>query len=335
MLRIEEKLELKEGTTIFLPETWHDKILEFLCMSEFPYHFLFKEKVKAHELKEPLYLFASEMKKGKKQKSLLLSANVVKCLFATEVPDSNIGCSFREYVPKENTKLIITSKRNPSHVHGMFFHLSVNCVKMENEKVPYLDFLLENLIGTSFNDLSLYTKDNKYTWKFLESQDTSYMSRFEMTIQDAFIHKAYVMRECQKLAEYLNSKGAKEHARLILERGKSHDNSKITCEEEFTALSKIIHLKGKMSSLESLSPYESEFVKLHQKHNSHHIEYHKSVYDVPRIDLMEFSCDICARSKQKGTNPIDYLTRAQEERFHFPQYMLDEIMLYCNYLRDH
>ncbi len=112
-----------------------------------------------------------------------------------------------------------------------------------------------------------------------------------------------------------------------------HDNSKINCEDEFLALAKIIQYGGKMSTYTPLSPSENNFTKLHQKHNSHHVEFYKTPYDMSRLDLMEFACDICARSEQKGTDVFTYLESDQEKRFHFPNFMYEEIKFYCSILK--
>lgn len=51
-----------------------------------------------------------------------------------------------------------------------------------------------------------------------------------------------------------------------------------------------------------------------------------------RIDIQEMVCDWYARSLQKGTALMTFVTVRQANRFHFPEYMYNEILSYCEIL---
>ena len=85
------------GSRIRLPEGWHDKILSFdKTMDSFPYDFIIKEVVK--EKKGIFYICCSE----KSDDKLVFSEYAMKYLLSEEVADSNIGLSFKEYLPLED-----------------------------------------------------------------------------------------------------------------------------------------------------------------------------------------------------------------------------------------
>ena len=147
-------------------------------------------------------------------------------------------------------------------------------------------------------------------------EDISYMTDYEKMFQDTIIHKEYVMNSCEILARYLESKGALNHAKKLRERAKVHDNSKICCEDELHALSRIINDKTSLKdSSKQLSEIKQDAIRLHWKHNSHHPEHFKSPMDMSRLDVMEMCCDWHARSKQYGTNLLDFVKERQNNRF--------------------
>lgn len=47
---------------------------------------------------------------------------------------------------------------------------------------------------------------------------------------------------------------------------------------------------------------------------------------------MNKCCDWHARSTQKGTDFLGYVNEAQKTRFHFPDWMFEEILHYCEVL---
>lgn len=333
MLKLDEYLELKKGTMIYLKEDWHNKALELLNTEDFPYQFEMISKVKEPSIKESLYIFEAYTQ-NKSKVHIALSCNVIKYLFGTEVTDSNIGLSFDEYLPIENTDILITNVRNISIVQPALF-----CINIEELTLPkfgkliFFDFRLDFKNGNAFTSLSYYTKANKVTWKFLFNQDTSYMTDYEKMFQDTFIHKNYVRVATQKLSNYLISVGAKEHAKALLERGKIHDNSKISCEDELRALSMIINDKSSLKDAKTpLSQLKKDSIKLHWKHNTHHPEHFETCIDMSKLDIMEMVCDWYARSLQYNTDFLEYIKVQQATRFHFPDWMFTEIWHYCEVL---
>lgn len=334
MLKVNE-LKLEKGEKIYLRENWHDKILTITESDDFPYEFSFLEKVKNETSKENAFIFTSDKNNKRKSKiKIALSCNIVKYLFATEVPDANIGFSFREYLPFENTDILITNIRNISNVQPATFEFSVEEISLPKiNKILYLDFRLNYLNGSAFTSLSYYTKVNKATWKFLFNPDVSYMTDYEKMFQDTFIHKKYVKVACKKLSDYLENIGAKEHAKKLMEKAVSHDISKISCDDELRALSMIINDKTTLKDSKcSLSKLKEDSIHLHWKHNRHHPEFFETPEDMERIDMMEMVCDWYARSLQYGTNFLEFVKDKQETRFKFPTWMFAEIWHYCEVL---
>ena len=324
------KINLEVGNRINLPENWHEKILKFNKMSSYPYEFIITEIVKE---KNEKYCLCKAEKKGKTFK-LLLTTYVAKYCIAQEVPDSNMGLSFKEYLPLENTKLLITNDRNPSKVVPANFEITVELVELNEETLICMDFQLNFLNGTGFTKIKYYCEGSqKSTWKFLLDEDVSYMTDYEKEFRDTLIHKNYVVASCEKMARYLEKEGATEHAKMLRERGKIHDNSKISCEDELYALSRIINDKNSLKdSSQQLSPIKLDAIKLHWKHNSHHPEHFATPIDMSRLDIMEMCCDWHARSTQYKTPFLEFVKKRQENRFHFPDWMFAEIWHYCQVL---
>lgn len=330
MLKI-NNIKLKEGIRIILPEEWHDKILEFSKKDACPYEFILEEIEKDKKTKETYYICKSEKKTGGKLVKIALTECTIKYLFAQEVPDLNIGLSFKEYLPLENSQILITNSRNPSQVIPGIFKVDSELISKE---VVCLNFKIYYTNGSGFASIRHFCDGSKKsTWKLLFNEDTSYMSDYEKMFRDTIIHKCYIVNSCEKLARYLENEGATEHARMLRERGKVHDDSKISCEDELHALSRIINDQSTMyDATKQLSPIQKDAIKLHWKHNSHHPEFFNTHEDMKRIDIMEMCCDWYARSMQKGTDFMKYVKTAQETRFKFPDWMYAEILHYCEVL---
>ena len=197
------KINLEVGNRINLPETWHEKILKFNKMSSYPYEFIITEIVKE---KNEKYCLCKAEKKGKTFK-LLLTTYVAKYCIAQEVPDSNMGLSFKEYLPLENTKLLITNDRNPSKVVPANFEITVELVELNEETLICMDFQLNFLNGTGFTKIKYYCEGSqKSTWKFLLDEDVSYMTDYEKEFRDTLIHKNYVVASCEKMARVLGKR---------------------------------------------------------------------------------------------------------------------------------
>lgn len=322
---------LKVSMRIVLPESWHDKVLCFGRLTNFPYEFTIEEIVKDKATKETYYICKSEKKASGKISKIALTEYTAQYLFAQEVPDSNMGLSFKEYLPLEGTKILITNVRNPSEVVPGIFEIEAELIQ---GGIICLNFRINYINGDGFTSVRYYCNGSKKsTWKFLIHEDMSYMTDYEKMFQDTILHKEYVIKSCEKLARYLEKEGAVEHAQQLRERAKVHDNTKISCEDELHALSRLINDQTTMKDAsKQLSPIRKDSIKLHWKHNSHHPEHFKTPIDMSKLDIMEMCCDWHARSTQKGTDFLGYVETAQNERFKFPNWMFDEIWHYCKVL---
>lgn len=333
MLKI-DNIQIKEGMRITLPEEWHEKLLLFGKMENCPYEFVIEEEIKDKVSKEKYYVCKAEKKEKNKIVRIALAEYAIKYLFSQEVPDLNFGLSFKEYLPLENTKILITNLKNPSEVVPGIFKLEPCLVEINGKSLICLNFRIDYINGSGFTSVRYYCDGSKKsTWKFLFHEDVSYMTDYEKMFRDTIIHKDYVMRSCRKLADYLEKEGAVEHAKMLMERAKVHDDSKLCCADELNALSRIINDQSTMQDAsKQLSPIKQDAIKLHWKHNTHHPEYFKSKLDMSKLDIMEMCCDWYARSMQKGTDFLKYVQENQEIRLHFPDWMFAEIWHYCKVL---
>lgn len=323
--------KLKEGMRIVLPEEWHDKILAFSKKETCPYEFILDEIEKDKETKETYHICKSEKKSGGKAAKIALTEYAIKYLLAQEVPDLNIGLSFKEYLPLEDSQILITNCRNPSEVIPGIFKIEPELIQ---KGIICLNFKINYTNGKGFAAVKYFCDGSrKATWKLLLHDDTSYMTDYEKMFRDTIIHKSYVVKSCEKLAKYLENEGAVYHAKMLREKAKVHDDSKISCEDELHALSRIINDQTTMyDAKRQLSPIQKDAIKLHYKHNEHHPEHWDSLEDMPKIAILEMCCDWHARSTQKGTDFLGYVKEAQDIRFHFPDWMFAEIWHYCEVL---
>ena len=323
---------LTTGIRIRLPEDWHDKVLLAANPTNYyPYDYVVSEIVK--EKRETYYICKPEKKKPNASK-IVLSTYALEYLLAEETDDSNIGLLFKEYFPLEDSKILITNVRNPSEVIPGTFELQPNLINLNDEVFIFLDFIINFINGIGFTRVKQYCSGNKkFSWKLLNHEDTSYMTEYELMFCDTLIHKEFVEKSCEKLASYLERTGAIEHAKMLRERAKIHDNSKISIEDELSALSRIINDKSTLKdATKQLSQIKKDAIKLHWKHNTHHPEHFKSPTDMSRLDVMEMCCDWHARSTQYGTNFLEYVQEQQKNRFKFPAWMFEEIWHYCEIL---
>lgn len=323
--------DIKEGLRFYLPEKWHSALTSLGKIADCPYDFLIKEVYKDTFGKETYYICEGE--KNKKVK-IAFSEYAIKYLFAQEVPDSNIGFSFKEYLPIEDSKLLITNSRNPNEVVPGTFKLIVGSLEIDSKSVISLAFRIEHLNGVPLSSVRYYTEGSrKSSWKFLLNDDESYMTDYEKTFKDTLIHKNYVQKSADKLCRYLEKEHASQHAKLLRERAKIHDDSKISNVDELYALSRIIDDKSTLKDAnQQLSPLKKDAIQLHWKHNSHHPEFFDSVLDMTKLDIMEMCCDWHARSTQYNSDFLEHVKTQQEKRFHFPDWMFAEIWHYCQVL---
>ncbi len=321
---------IEKGIRITLREKWHDKLLSFSKNKKYPYDYTLMDVVKQN--KETYYICICE--NDKKKCRIAMTDFVIRYLLAKEVPDSNMGLGFKEYLPLEDTHLLVTNMRNPSSVVPAILRLECELVEIADESYIVLDFKLDFTNGKGFTGIRYYAEGSrKSTWKFVFNNDESYMSEYEMQFRDTIIHKEYVKKSAEKLARYLEKQGAINHAELLRQRAIVHDDSKMSCEDELHALARIIMDKSTLKDpTKQLSQIKKDAIELHWKHNSHHPEHFKTPEDMERIDVMEMCCDWHARSTQYKTNLMEFMKTQNEIRFHFPSWMFHEIEHYCEVL---
>lgn len=123
---------IEVGCRIILPELWHEKLVDLLGGQKYPYEY-FVEEVKKKNGK--IYVCVGEMKKGKiKEKVKIgLTELAIKYLLSEEIPDTNNGFSFKEYLPIEGTEILMTNVKNPSEVIPAILKSDVELIKIDAE----------------------------------------------------------------------------------------------------------------------------------------------------------------------------------------------------------
>ncbi len=321
------------GTRIELPKSFHKKILNFCKIKSFPHRFVIRQDF-ANKCSTEHYYICESIRDPSKR--IALTEYVIKYLLAEETPDSNVGLHFCEYLPSEDTQILITNVRNLCEVIAVTFKVQPKLISINKRSIICVDFMMDLINGSGEASIRYYM--NSYmgcTWKFLKNPDTSFMSDYEKIFQDTLIHKEFVLKSTEKLARYLDSIGATHHAQLLRQRAIVHDNSKINNRSELIALSKIINDKSTLrDSSVPISSIMRDAIQLHWQNNSHHPEHYKNVVDMSKIDIMEMCCDWHARSMQYNSDFLSFVKKRQEERFHFPDWMFAEIWHYCEVLND-
>ncbi len=312
---------IEETTEFCIRNSWRTQIAKLLNKDEECFPFNYKIAIATSHT---LVCESVSDGKSKKKYSIIITPIVYRYLNSMEVDDCNVGLYFCDYIPLENTKLLVFDKKNNSII-PVQMKLKV---ELSND-MPYLDMVLVNLLSNEEYEISSMVKNS---WKFLKGSD-SYMTDMEKMYQDTFIHKEYVTMVCSKFAKYLCEQGLQEDADKLLERAKVHDNSKIQNKDEFRALSNIVHDRSCLRNANSqLSSFRQDSIELHWKHNAHHPEHYENYDDMSRIDRLEMVCDWMARSLQYGSDLIEFVTVRQTERFHFSELMYDELLHYCKVL---
>lgn len=149
-------------------------------------------------------------------------------------------------------------------------------------------------------------------------------------MNDTLVHRACVMRSGEYLSRYLIHRNRSVDAIRLIGRCSVHDISKIQNTEEFMSLASIIDEIDEMQNVEhKLSDKQRKAIMLHWKRNSHHPEYYDSPNDMSELDLLEMACDCHARSKQYGTNLMEYISAQQDIRFHFDKEHFKKLKTYC------
>ncbi|MDO5556965.1 MAG: DUF5662 family protein [Clostridia bacterium] len=303
----------------------------------FPRFFDIKDSFFNQRTKENIFVGESKSikKPTSKKVKICFSEFLLRFILGNEVGVSlNEGFSFNEYLPMTNTNILITSISTLSEVQPAIFKLIVGEINLPSgEPCLLLSFVIDYSNGKSFANLRYYTrKSHRATWKFLFSDDTSFMTEYEKMFRDTFIHKKYILESGKILINFLNAEGAVNHAKQLQERLLAHDDSKIKCEDELLALARISNNSSLKDPSQSLLQINQEALLLHWKNNSHHPEHFKTSYDMTKLDLMEMCCDWHARSVELGTNFLEFVQTRQNNRFHFPNIIFEEIMFYCKIL---
>lgn len=323
---------IQHGTQFILTEKWHDKLVAFSKNPNLPYEYTLISHEKMD--KDVFYIFESEKNSRGKRIKIAIEEFLLLYYLGSEVPDANVGFSFKEYMPLEGVPLLITNFRNPNEVVPGALNAEAELIEFDEESLIALSFKIFFMNGTGFASVRYYTEGSrKSQWKLLLHSDESYMTDYEKMFRDTVIHKMHVSKSAQKLARYLSKEGATEHANALLKRAEIHDESKISCVDELHSLSRIINDKSTLrDASKQLSPIKKDAIALHWKHNTHHPEHFASPIDMTKLDIMEMCCDWHARSTQYGTDFLAYVEKQQAERFHFPDWMFPEIMHYCKIL---
>lgn len=159
--------------------------------------------------------------------------------------------------------------------------------------------------------------------------------RLSKEMNDTLIHRACVMRSGQYLSTYLIHNNRSIDAIRLLGRCSVHDISKIQNTEEFISLASIIDEIEQMADVDHVqTDKQVDAKRLHWMHNSHHPEYYESPNDMSELDLLEMACDCHARSKQMGTDLIEFIDRQQEIRYKFDCEHFRKLRKYCIALQE-
>lgn len=147
--------------------------------------------------------------------------------------------------------------------------------------------------------------------------------------EDTIIHKKLVLDNCLLVGKYLIGRGDVDLGVKLMRRGCEHDNSKFNC-EEFKRLASILKSRKCFKDANSkLSMHEVEAIECHWRNNRHHPEYYKNIEDMGELDILEMVCDWYARSKQYGTDFLEFVEVRQKNRFGFSKGMFERIKGYC------
>lgn len=118
-------------------------------------------------------------------------------------------------------------------------------------------------------------------------------------------HIDIVRESCNLLGERLIKQGRNEMGVGLIKRGYQHDVSKFSGIEF-----QYLH-NGQDVPADALELA----IKHHQSTNDHHPEYWLGIDNMPEICVMEFVCDIYARSTEFGTGLRDWIEETGIEKY--------------------
>ena len=140
-------------------------------------------------------------------------------------------------------------------------------------------------------------------------------------LNDIVTHKKFIMDSAKLLCEYFIRNNDLDTALEILKISFAHDISKSN-KDEFLGMSHMINDNQKQ-----------KIIKLHYERNKHHPEHWKNLNNIDEISIIEMSIDFFARSLQFGTDPVEYVTKEDRNRFNFPKEVLQKIIKYLNIMK--
>ncbi len=321
MLKITEN-NITKGMNVSIRNSWRKQIIALTGKEDFPNTFVVGEETWGIGAKS-FYECTSLNDDGhKKPVTIYVDALTLQYVSSVEVPDSNVGLYFTDYLPIENTQLIITDKKNPLKILPCEFTLKYEL----RDKKPVLYFALESLLDFSEINLAAQAKN---PWKMLKGSDT-YMTDMERMYQDTFIHKSWVTYVCNAYADYLEAEGYKEDADDLRARARVHDNSKVQNSEERRSLTKIVNDRSSLRDPKALlTQWQRDSIELHHENNEHHPEHWPDQNLMPLRARREFICDCCARSLQYGTDLVPFMEERLKNTFKFNEIIQEEILHEC------
>lgn len=318
------------------------------CLSEAVLNLLFENSDECYQLNTNEFFVEAIHKVGRQAYVICKSCEMIdnqfirfgmtkhfaNYIFGKKVEDLNEGYSFNEYIPELGSEIMVTNLRNLYEIVPGKLELGFKIIEVDGESLKTFVFEFRYLVCKCQTSLNYFFRNARYTWKFVNSSDLSYMTDYEKVFVDTLIHKKFFMKSAEILITYLTTEGAIDRAKQLKERAIIHDNSKIENYKELEALSKIIDDKSNLKNpRKPLNKYIKKSIKLHWKNNSHHPEHFKNIWDMERIDVMEMCIDWHARSLQFGTDFMEFVISKNESRFHFPDCIFSEILHYCNILQ--
>jgi hypothetical protein len=127
-------------------------------------------------------------------------------------------------------------------------------------------------------------------------------------------HITHVRDNCQRMGVALIQGGEEELGRQLIANGHIHDQSKFRgIEWEY--------LNDGAWPWEGANPQEEEMfraaLRQHVLTNAHHPEFHKTIFDMGRIHLLECVADWAARSAEQGTDLMGWIRGRATDRFGF------------------
>jgi Family of unknown function (DUF5662) len=121
-------------------------------------------------------------------------------------------------------------------------------------------------------------------------------------------HISNVRENCEIVGNKLIGLGKIDLGVELIARGQIHDNSKFYGVEWL-----YLHPDVKEHNP---AMFKSAVLE-HITHNDHHPEFYGSIHEMPEINLMELTCDICARSHEFGNDVNDWLEEKAFIKYNF------------------